>query len=632
MTLPPEIRPSGTDRDEAADVLARVLRLAHGLSGMLRFHSLIDRLAQEVKATFGPLPFGLIVFDQQGLEESASGATGHPVLAALLDDVTQTGRTSSREQDGMTALVVPLLGRRTLAGVMGIVLDREPSERDLPTLEGFAAIAALALEGARLLAVADDRRRDWEDAADAISLAVCIVDRAGRIRRSNRAFAELAGMPLPSVVGRPWQELLAEEWREGIGQALEASSGTAIELRRGARSVAVRAFPGTDPTAGRTVLLFEDQTDRRRLQDRLVQSEKLTAIGQLIAGVAHDLNNPLTSVVGFADFLAEATDVPPRIREPLRVIQQEAERASKIVKNLLSFARRQELRQSASLRPILESTAGLFRNQLSTDLVALETEFEADLPDLDLNPNQIQQVFVNLIQNAAHAIIAAHRPGTIHLRARRWMDGVAVDVTDDGIGMSADIAAHVFEPFFTTKPESQGTGLGLSISQGIIKEHGGRITLVTEAGKGSTFTIELPGKVRGTTLAPEPPVENTERSLRVLVVDDEPHILHYIRATLEAWGHTVTTAADGLEGLERAVAEPFDLIISDLRMPRAGGREFYAELERRAPEAARRVAFSTGDTVRGDTLAFLEAQGRPCLQKPFSLAELRTLLRDVARA
>jgi len=608
-----------------------VVHFAQGISGSLRPHSLFDRLAQEVKATFGPCPVAIIALDQQGLEESASGDVSHPALAPLLLEVLRSGAPAHRSYQRLTALAVPLPGRRSLLGALGLVLEREAAAVDTRTLEGFAAITAVALEGMRLMAAANDRSRDWEDAVDAINLAVCILDRGGRVRRSNRAFAEMAGVPIPSVVGRSWQGLVPEEWREGIVRALASPGGEAVELGRGTRTIAVTAFPGADMASGHTVLLFEDQTDRRRLQDRLVQSEKLTAIGQLIAGVAHDLNNPLTSVVGFADFLAESADVPPRIREPLRVIQQEAERASQIVKNLLSFARRQESRQSAAIRPIIEATAGLFRNQLSAESVTLETEIEADLPELDLNPNQIQQVFVNLIQNAAHAIAATGRPGTIRLRARRWMDGVAVDVVDDGIGMSAEIAEHVFEPFFTTKPEHQGTGLGLSICHGIIKEHGGRITLSTEPGQGSTFTVELPGRVRGTIQAPEPIPDIAERSIRVLVVDDEPHILHYIRATLEAWGHSVTTASDGLEGLERAIAEPFDLIISDLRMPRAGGREFYAELERRSPEAAGRVAFSTGDTVRGDTLAFLESRRRPCLQKPFSLAELRNLLRDVAR-
>ena len=208
------------------------------------------------------------------------------------------------------------------------------------------------------------------------------------------------------------------------------------------------------------------------------------------------------------------------------------------------------------------------------------------------------------------------------------MEGVAVEVIDDGPGMAPELAARAFEPFFTTKPEGQGTGLGLSISQGIVKEHGGRITLATRAGGGCSFTVELPGRVHPPSEPVAAPPTGATRPLSVLVLDDEPHILHYIRATLEAWGHTVATGTDGHAGLEQAVNEHFDLIISDLRMPRLGGREFFEALVTRAPSAARRVAFSTGDTVRGDTLDFLESSGRPCLQKPFSLAELRALLRD----
>jgi len=471
----------------------------------------------------------------------------------------------------------------------------------------------------------------WDTVVDAISLALCTVDAVGRVEGANRAFLELLGISAGDAVGRPWQEVVPPDWREGVLAALAAPAPNEVGLRLGSRAIGVTAFAlGPDPGAG-VVLLFEDQTEWRGLQDRLIQSEKLSAIGQLIAGIAHDLNNPLTSVVGFADFLAESADVPPRIREPLRVVQQEAQRASKIVKNLLSFARRQETRQRASLHPILDATVGLFQNQLSTDAVTLVLEEEPGLPDLDLNPNQIQQVFVNLIQNAAQGIVATGRPGTIRVHARPWMEGIAIDISDDGPGMSAEVAGRVFEPFFTTKPEGQGTGLGLSISQGIAKEHGGRISLTTAPDKGSTFTVELPGRVLEPASPPPEADGEVARSLRVLVVDDEPHILHYISATLEAWGHTVVTASDGRTGLERAVAEPFDLIISDLRMPRVGGQQFFADLTRQAPAAAQRVAFSTGDTVRGDTLAFLEASGRPCLHKPFSLTELRSLLRQFAR-
>ncbi len=469
----------------------------------------------------------------------------------------------------------------------------------------------------------------WAEVVDALPLGLCLLDASGRIERANRAFARFVGGEKAALAGMAWTDAVPAAWHHGIHAALATPAAGEQVLPAGARTIGVTAFLLGDRAPHRALLLFADQTDRRVLADRLLQSEKLSAIGQLIAGVAHDLNNPLTSVVGFADFLAESPDAPPRIREPLRVIQQEATRASKIVKNLLSFARRQETRQRASITPVLEATVGLFRNQLSASAVTLVLEEEPGLPELEMNPNQVQQVFVNLIQNAAQAIMHAGRPGTVRVRARRWMDGVAIDVSDDGPGMPPEVAARVFEPFYTTKPEGQGTGLGLSISQGIAKEHGGRITLATEPGKGATFTVELPGRLGEPTPLPAAAEPRDARPLRILVVDDEPHILHYLRATLEAWGHAVETAGDGRAGLARAVAEPFDLIISDLRMPRAGGQEFYAELAARAAPAAARVAFSTGDTVGGDTLAFLEQCGRPCLHKPFSLTELRALLRTV---
>ena len=572
----------------------------------------------------------VITVDEQGVVESANGDANHPLLEGCLTEVLHTGQPVVRTTAQGTTLGVPLLGRRALLGsiIVGFYRDLRPG--DLHRLLGMSAVASVALEAARVTEVLDQSRQRWEEAIDAVSLALCMLDRAGRIERVNRGFTELLSLTPVAAAGRPWQAVAPAEWRDGIGAAL-GSPGQEVELRLGDQSIAVTAFRTSPGDPGRVVLLFDNTTDRRLLQDRLIQSGKLSAIGQLIAGVAHDLNNPLTSVVGFADFLAESADVPPRIREPLRVIQQEAERASNIVKNLLSFARRQETRQSAGIQPILEATVALFRNQLSGDHITLELEISPDLPPLDLNPNQIQQVFVNLIQNAAQAIRSTGKPGTIRLVTRRWMDGVTIEVSDDGPGMSPEHAAHAFEPFFTTKPEGQGTGLGLSISQGIVKEHGGRITLATRPDAGCSFTVELPGRVMPPVEPLTSPPAAATRALSVLVLDDEPHILHYIRSTLEAWGHTVVTATDGQSGMERALAEPFDLIISDLRMPRLGGREFYESLMGKAPAVARRVAFSTGDTVRGDTLDFLEASGRPCLQKPFSLAELRALLRDAAQ-
>lgn len=610
------------DRPDLLPALARVL------AGTLRPPSVLDRLLPEVKASFGPVALRAALLDEQGHVESAKG-DADPALDAILRRALQSGTPVTGGPDTPELLAIPFAGRQQLLGGIALRLPRPATPQDAGALETVAALVAVALEGARLATAAERRAASWEGAVDAVGLALCVLDPAGRVEFVTPAFSTLLGAPAPALAGRPWPDLLPPAWHAPLRDALFGTPPQGIEVHHGGRVLAASVFRTVE--GGRTVLRLEDETDRRGLQDRLVQAEKLSAIGQLIAGVAHDLNNPLTSVVGFADFLAEAAETPPRIREPLRVIQQEAERASKIVKNLLSFARRQETRQPTGLGPMLEATLGLFRNHLVADRVALESELADDLPDLDLNPNQIQQVFVNLIQNAQQAIVSTGRPGTIRLTARRWMDGVAVEVEDDGCGMDPGTAARVFEPFFTTKPEGQGTGLGLSISQGIVKEHGGRITYRPRAGGGATFVVELPGPTDDRPAPAATPAHMPVRALRVLVVDDEQHILHYMRATLEAWGHTVTTAADGEAALALAIGEPYDLILSDLRMPRLGGREFFEALRREAPAAAGRVAFSTGDTVRDDTLRFLAEHGRPCLHKPFSLSELRSLLRDAAR-
>ncbi len=625
--------------------------LAQELAGTLRRASVVDVLVRHIRETFAPTEIALALLnrdvdardfvhawpsgrpDRHAILDLAS-QRGPIVLKEGLDPEVQAGTLDAQPDSAGGWLLVPLLAKGRVTGAVAVRGEAGRfGSADLALLEALVSQASIALESARLVDLHDDGRRSWQEVVDAISPAICIVDRGGRIRRANRAFADLVDAPPAGLIGRPWQAFIPPEWAADLERALEQQgAGREVELRTGERSYAVTAVPISSADTSTVVLLFDDQTDRRRLQDQLIQSEKMSAIGQLIAGIAHDLNNPLASVVGFADYLSEVPQVPPALREPLAVIQEEAERASNIVKNLLSFARKQEhQRRPTDLKPLLDATFLLLRNQLMAHRVEARIEVEPDLPMPDIDPNQIQQVFVNLINNAAQAIASTGRSGTIEVRARRWLDGVAIDVADDGPGMPETLAVQVFEPFFTTKPEGQGTGLGLAISQGILREHGGRIMLATEEGKGSTFTVQLPLATRQPAPPPEIGSRAPIRRLRVLVVDDEPHILHYMRATLEAWGHLPFVASDGEEALALSIAESFDLIISDLRMPRLGGREYYEELVRVRPAMAARLVFSTGDTVRGDTLAFLETLDRPYLHKPFSLAELRRLLSEIAR-
>ena len=506
--------------------------------------------------------------------------------------------------------------------------DTEYGVADEQVLAAVAAQVSLALQNARLLALLSFGKREWEQMVDAIGAAVCIVDRHGTVHRANRTFAALVDTPVTALAGRSWKVLLPEAWRAPVGRLLEDAGGAPCELRDEHRVFVATMIPigANDPEARAAVLVLDDHTERRRLQDQLIQSEKMSAVGQLISGVAHELNNPLASVLGFADYLVENGEIPPALAEPLKVIQQEAQRAAGIVKNLLTFGRKQDQeRRPIAVGGVIERTAALLKNQLIQKKVELVVEVAAGLPEVHGSPNQLQQIFVNLINNAAQAIAGTGRPGTVTVRARPWLDGLAIDVADTGPGVPAALAERVFEPFFTTKREGEGTGLGLSICQGLVKEHGGRLSLQSGRGAGATFTVELPAA------RPAPPGHTVQPSAapvhaRVLVVDDEHHILRYMRATLESWGHHVDVAADGAEGLRCAFGAEYDIIFTDVRMPGVGGREFYESLRADAPEIAARVVFATGDTVADDTLAFLKSTGRPVLTKPFRLAELRVTL------
>jgi signal transduction histidine kinase/ActR/RegA family two-component response regulator len=628
--------------------MQRLTGFAQELAGTLRRASVLELLVRHLRHALGPKEVVITLFSK----DSEAGDVMHmwpPTVGdrrAVLELAGQQPLTTDHLEDALRAAALPvpadvsgswaltpILARTRITGAVAIRAHSGAlSPSALPLLQAFAAQASIALESARLVDLHDDGRRSWQEVVDAIALALCIVDRSGSIRRANRPFAELVGAPLAALIGRPWGAFVPPEWVPDIRRALGQAAGTPkVVLGTDERSYCISTVPIARGDSSATVLLFDDQTEQRRLQDQLIQSEKMSAIGQLIAGIAHDLNNPLASVVGFADFLSEARDVPAELMEPLSVIREEAERASNIVKNLLSFARKQERqRRPIALGALLDATLSLLRNQLLGYHVEASVELDTDLPMIVVDPNQLQQVFVNLINNAAQAIASTGRPGRIAIRARRQEDGVNIDVSDDGPGMSRELADQAFEPFFTTKGDGHGTGLGLSISQGIVKEHGGQISLVTREGEGSTFTVHLP---YGEAAPLEPPMMGPAREpvsqLRVLVVDDEPHILHYMRATLEAWGHEVVVASDGAEGLSLAGSSEFDLIISDLRMPRLGGREFFEQLCAIDTEAAPRVIFSTGDTVRGDTLEFLESLDRPYLHKPFSLAELRATLAAV---
>jgi two-component system NtrC family sensor kinase len=644
-------------------VLERLIAMSQELAGAFRPATIVEVVARTLTEQLAPDRLSVMLLDIDTNRLTVTyhngprpATTDEPLLQLALrrGPLVFPDRVVARAAElGVTVeepapaswLGMPITAVSRTIGAIAMEGDRKNAldENALTFTRAVLAQAGIALENARLVELLSSGKREWEQTVDAFNQAICYVDPQGAVRRANRVFAELTKLPVTALPGRPWLTLLPPAWVDPVARLLTPEGvGNPVEVRAGDRILLVTAIPTGEP--GSAILLFEDHTEKRRLQEQLLQSEKMSAIGQLIAGVAHDLNNPLASVVGFSDLLGEAADVPPRLAEPLAVIRQEAERASGIVRNLLSFARRQEgERQLQSIRPILESTHQLLKNQLLAARIELTLEFEPGLPEVEVHANQIKQVFVNIINNAAQAIAsmrAKEGGGRIEIVTRCEPDGLSVHISDNGPGIPEAVAQRVFEPFFSTKSEGEGTGLGLSICLGIVKEHGGTMTVEpggAGSGRGATFTVELPTGVRsglsplgqGAETPPAPP-ERVEQ-LRVLVVDDEPHILHYMQATLESWGHEVVLARDGSQALKRALMQPFDLIICDLRMPRLGGREMFHTLARMHPTVADRIIFATGDTVRGDTLQFLEELGRPFLQKPFKLDALRRVLAGVVK-
>src|SRR5882672_1138936 len=609
-------------RGSVGEVLTRLTGLSQELAGAFRPVTIVEIVARVLTEQLAPGRLSVMLLDVDTNRLVVTyhngprpATTDEPLLQLALrrgplvfpDKVAARAAELDVKVDKPTPsswLGVPIVAVSRTIGAVAIEGGTNGlDEAALMFTRAVLAQAGIALENARLVELLSSGKREWEQTVDAFNQAICYVDPYGAVRRANRMFAELIKLPVTALPGRPWMTLLPPSWVDPVARLLSPEGAAApVEVRSGERTLLVTAIPAGEP--GASVLLFEDQTEKRRLQEKLLQSEKMSAIGQLIAGVAHDLNNPLASVVGFSDLLGEAADVPPRLAEPLAVIRQEAERASGIVRNLLSFARRQEgERQVQSIRPILESTILLLRNQLMAHKIELTFTAEPGLPEVEVHANQIKQVFVNIINNAAQAIRGAKRSGgRITVLAKCWLDGVAVSIEDDGPGMPESVAQHVFEPFFSTKAEGEGTGLGLSICQGIVKEHGGSMTVDPGPGTGATFTVELPGAARDRLAATEPAAEQLAEAdaaaaampLRVLVVDDEPHILHYMQATLESWGHAVVLASDGSQALKRALTQPFDLIICDLRMPRLGGREMYQTLAQMHPAVAQRMVFATG--------------------------------------
>ncbi len=442
--------------------------------------------------------------------------------------------------------------------------------------------------------------------------------------------------------------------RESFLQRLATDGAVTDYLLRMRRSdgmavwveVTASAEPGRPGESGlRVESLVRDVSARKRLDDQsrdlyqqLLQAEKMAALGQTISGVAHELNNPLATILNWAERLAEKP-LDDTARRGIDVILGEAERAARIVRNLLTFARkRQSTRALVDLNEVVRSTLKLRSHDQQVLNISVVTALAAGLPEVFADAHQIQQVLLNLLINAEQAMLAVAGRGSLTIRT--WhdsdRDAVVLEVTDDGPGVPAEARTKIFDPFFTTKDVGKGTGLGLTVAYAIVQEHGGRIDVSSsmapdgQSAVGAVFTVELPvsGFGRATPAKRAAPSMEAVRGSAVLLVEDERALAAAVGEALTDAGLLVDYAGDGEEALSRVRNKTYDVVICDLKMPRVDGMTLYRAIAAATPALARRVIFVTGDVAGTDAERFLEESGCRWLAKPFRLADLLRTVRD----
>ena len=603
-----------TQLDRRISELFSLQELSYVLSESIQLDRIVDQVAKYA-ARFLQTDGAIVVLaeDDRGERLRVTGATG--TLEGLLGRVTEEPESALvraaivrerievaqgsvsptvdllRDVKVRSAAVAPLRSQGITMGALAVA-DRQGgpfTTEDLWLLSTVATNASVVLANSRLYEIVRRSKEEWETAFNSLAEGIAVVGPGDALLRANRALVALAGMPEADILGKNFCRTLFGD--DAVVDRLIASAHRGertaplvVRLERTGRVLRLTAAPiGDRSETGPVVILVEDVTEQRNMEAQLIQNDKMASIGQLVSGVAHELNNPLTSIAGLTELLLEREPGREIPREHLRVIHEQAERAGRIVRNLLTFARKGVLEKTAvDLNDVATRTSLLIVYELQLHGIELESALSPEPVVVLGDRYELQQVLLNLVNNAVQAVsgLEPGRPRRISLVTART-DGMAVlEVRDTGLGVPAHLTSYLFTPFFTTKAPGEGTGLGLSLSYGLVKSHGGVLTYESGPGGGAEFRITLPFYDAPADMTDEPhmpaPALAPQEGRRILLVHGDPAAHRMVSALFGPAGHSVEVIRSGEQALRVAKEGGFDLIIADARMT-AGAAELFVQ-------------------------------------------------------
>lgn len=620
-----------TDQQQATDIIEHADDLLRDILDACASRIVLSRITDGSilyrtpawKSTFGP-----ITKIQETFRDSVS-------YSDLLTDILPTGRL-----DDFECLLARTGGQRFPARLSARLIDYQGESAVVISTEDMSQIYRQRDEiisiNQRLL-----------DAIEALDQGFVLFDKEHRLLLANQRYLDInhviadtlvPGTPNTSIVERSLQighQPLAAGWPDATDESVSALYE--FELNDG-RTFSVSRRATSD---GGFVIAWRDISEQKSTEQELLrrreeafQNEKLSALGQLLAGVAHELNNPLSVVVGHAMMLRDEVKDPDAL-DGIDKISRSAERCAKIVKTFLAMARQRPAElEYANLNDIISSSLEIASYGLGNQGIQIEVKLAQGLPLVELDETQVGQVIINLAINAEHAL-AGQSGSPRFLVSTNYEEATGFLVarfSDNGTGIPQHIRHKIFEPFFTTKDVDIGTGVGLALSHRIISSHGGRLELVDSEIGGATFEIRLPAATELKPAVMKSAASVPDVRLKALLVEDEPDVADVYRkllSSVDVTAHIVPNAEAGLKVLESD--SDFDLVLSDLRMPGMSGRDMLAMIEKRWPQLSPRFVFITGDAISEDAEAIHLRGTHRLIEKPVSPADIRSLVQSIAK-